>query len=116
MENVECPLCLYISYVMPPAAGILAYGKSWKKMGPFDLGGPSYKTIGVITMLDVFALIYVGGQPPNRLAIPVTLGIMVLLAIIWHGGLKKCFAGLLMALAAQTVELKKEEVGTNNDC
>ena len=29
----------YLSYVMPAAAGLRAYGRSWKRMGPFDLGG-----------------------------------------------------------------------------
>lgn len=29
---------LYISYVMPIAAGLLAEGKSWTKKGPFNLG------------------------------------------------------------------------------
>ena len=36
--TAACVIFLYISYVMPTAAGIFAYGKTWKTMGPFDLG------------------------------------------------------------------------------
>ena len=38
---VGCAVFLYISYIMPTAAGILAEGKTWKHKGPFDLGGMS---------------------------------------------------------------------------
>ena len=100
-------ILLYISYVMPTAVGIFTYGKSWTKMGPFDLGGPAYKAIGVITICGVFALIYAGVQPPNLPALPVTVGTVVLLAIAWHAGVKKSFRGPPVSLAAQVVEADK---------
>jgi len=91
--TVACVIMLYISYVMPTIVGIFAYGKSWTKMGPFDLGGPLYKTIGVIAVLGVCALIFAGIQPPNEKALPVTLVTTVLLFAAWHLGVKKKFAG-----------------------
>ena len=42
------------------------------KIGPFDLGGPLYKSIGVIAILGMLALIYAGVPPPNEKALPVT--------------------------------------------
>lgn len=33
-----CAVFLYISYVMPVAAGLLAEGKTWMNKGPFNLG------------------------------------------------------------------------------
>jgi amino acid transporter len=91
--TVACVIMLYISYVMPTIVGIFAYGKTWTKMGPFDLGGPLYKAIGVIAILGVLALIYAGIQPPNEKALPVTGITAVLLAVAWHLGVKKKFAG-----------------------
>lgn len=103
-------ILLYISYVMPTAAGILVHGKKWNKMGPFDLGGRKYKTIGVITIVGVIALVYAGVQPPNQAALPVTLGTIVLLFIAWHAGVKKRFPGPPLALAAQASEVKEPRI------
>ncbi len=91
--TVACVIMLYISYVMPTIVGIFAYGKSWTKMGPFDLGGALYKGLGVIAVLGVVALIYAGIQPPNEKALPVTAITAVLLVAAWHLGVKKKFAG-----------------------
>src|SRR5262249_51572160 len=33
-----CALLLYISYVLPTALGFVAWGRSWKSMGPWQLG------------------------------------------------------------------------------
>ena len=91
--TVACVILLYISYVMPTIVGIFAYGKTWTKMGPFDLGGPVYKTIGVIAIMGVLALIYAGIQPPNEKALPVTLVTALFLAVSWQLGIKKTFRG-----------------------
>lgn len=86
-------ILLYLSYVMPTAAGILAHGKTWNKMGPFNLGGRQYKAIGCVTIVGVLALVYAGVQPPNQAALPVTIGTIVLLTVAWHAGIKKRFLG-----------------------
>jgi amino acid transporter len=91
--TVACVIMLYISYVMPTIVGIFAYGKTWHKMGPFDLGPMLYKGLGVIAILGVVALIYAGIQPPNEKALPVTAITAILLAVSWHLGVKKKFAG-----------------------
>ncbi len=91
--TVACVIMLYISYVMPTIVGIFAYGKTWTKMGPFDLGGPLYKMIGVIAILGVVALIYAGIQPPNQKALPVTAITAMFLAVSWQLGVKNTFRG-----------------------
>jgi len=91
--TVACVIMLYISYVMPTVVGIFAYGKTWHKMGPFDLGPVVYKSIGVVAILGVLALIFAGIQPPNEKALPVTAITAILLAVSWHLGVKKKFAG-----------------------
>lgn len=91
--TTACAIFLYISYVMPTVVGIFAYGKTWTKMGPFNLGGPLYRTLGVISLLFVLVVIYAGIQPPNDKALPVTGITAVLLVAAWFGGMKKAFAG-----------------------
>lgn len=91
--TVACVILLYISYVMPTLVGIFAYGKTWTKMGPFDMGAKVYKGIGIVAVLGVLAVIYAGIQPPNDKALPVTLGTALLLFVSWHLGVKNSFAG-----------------------
>jgi amino acid transporter len=91
--TVACVILLYISYVMPTLVGIFAYGKTWKTMGPFNLGSSLFKGLGVIAVLGVFAIIYAGIQPPNDKALPVTVTTAILLLAAWHLGVKKHFAG-----------------------
>ena len=73
---------LYISYVMPTAAGLLAEGKTWKHKGPFNLGGLS-KPIGILAVLGGSLLAYVGMQPPNEKVLYLTLAMLVVMAIFW---------------------------------
>jgi amino acid transporter len=91
--TAACVIFLYISYIMPTMVGIFAYGKSWTKMGPFDMGAARFKTLGVISIVGVVLVIYAGIQPPNQPALPVTAGAVVLLVIAWFAGIRKIFAG-----------------------
>ncbi len=79
---VGCAVFLYISYIMPIAAGILAEGKTWKHKGPFDLGGMS-KLIGVLAVIGGGFLVIVGIQPPNEKVLYVTIAMLVVMAIFW---------------------------------
>ncbi len=100
--TTACVIFLYISYVMPTIVGIFAYGKKWKKMGPFDLGGPLYKLIGIIAIIGVAAVIWAGIQPPNQAALPVTAGLAIILTLAWHLGVKKVFLGPPEVLGLET--------------
>jgi len=91
--TVACVILLYISYVMPTLVGIFTYGKTWTRMGTFNLGPTLYRLTGVISVLGVLALIYAGIQPPNEKALPVIAVTSVLLLAVWHLGVKKRFAG-----------------------
>jgi amino acid transporter len=79
---VGCAVFLYISYIMPIAAGILAEGKTWKHKGPFDLGGMS-KIIGVLAVIGGGFLVVVGVQPPNEKVLTVTIAMLVVMAVFW---------------------------------
>ena len=79
---VGCAVFLYISYIMPIAAGILAEGKTWNHKGPFDLGGMS-KLIGVLAVVGGGFLVVVGVQPPNEKVLYVTIAMLVVMAVFW---------------------------------
>ena len=73
---------LYISYVMPIAAGLLAEGKTWTHKGPFSLGGLS-KPIAALAVLGGSVLAYVGIQPPNQKVLYLTLIMLAVMAVFW---------------------------------
>jgi amino acid transporter len=73
-----CVIFLYISYVLPVAAGFLAHGRSWTRMGPWQLGR-LYRPLAVVSVLGCVFLIVIGMQPPNEQAVKIVGGTVVLL-------------------------------------
>ena len=88
-----CVILLYISYVMPLGAGFFAFGRTWTRMGPFDLGRPTYRALAATATLAVSLVIWIGVQPPNQRALTVTLATLALLAASWWLGVRKTFRG-----------------------
>lgn len=77
-------IALYVSYAMPIAAGLFAYGRSWKEMGPWDMG-PAFRIVAVLCIAIAGVIFYVGVQPPNELALKVLGAIGVLTLVAWFG-------------------------------
>ena len=91
--TTACVIFLYLSYVMPAAAGLRAYGRRWKRMGPFDLGGRLYRLVAAVSLVGVVVLVWIGVQPPNEKALTVTLAAVALLAAAWWLGVRRRFQG-----------------------
>jgi amino acid transporter len=91
--TTACVIFLYLSYVMPSAAGLRAYGRSWKRMGPFELGGRLYRAVAALSLAGVVLLVWIGVQPPNEKALTVTLAAVALLAVAWWLGVRRRFEG-----------------------
>ena len=87
-----CAVLLYISYVLPVAAGFFAHGKSWRRMGPWQLG-VWYRPLAAISTLGCVFLIVIGVQPPNDLAIKFIGGMLGLLVVLWFGLERRRFTG-----------------------
>jgi len=83
---------LFLSYGMPVIAGVFAYGNSWTKMGPWDMG-PAYRVVGVLAFLSVVLIFYLGVQPPNDGALKITGIFLVITAVIWFGFESRRFKG-----------------------
>lgn len=87
-----CVIFLYISYVLPTILGLLAYGKTWKTMGPWTMG-VWYQPAAVVSAAGCVGLIVIGMQPPNEQALWVVAGAILLLLVGWFGGARKSFPG-----------------------
>lgn len=83
---------LYLSYVMPVAAGILAEGKTWTHKGPFNLGALS-KPVAILAVLGGLVLAWTGFQPPNDKVLYVTVGLVVVLIVMWFALERRRFQG-----------------------
>lgn len=83
---------LYISYVLPAAAGFLAHGRSWTKMGPWSLGS-WYRPLAIVSVLGCLGLIVLGMQPPNQQAVWIVGGGAGVLAAVWFGFERRRFKG-----------------------
>jgi len=83
---------LYISYVLPTALGLRAYGRRWTAMGPWHLGR-WYRPLAAASVLGCVALIVIGMQPPNEKTAWIVGGTLLVLALIWFGGARSRFAG-----------------------
>lgn len=106
-----CAVFLYVSYMMPIAAGLLAEGKSWTKKGPFHLGAWS-KPVGVLALLGGAVLAFVGFQPPYQLVGEFLVITVVVLGIGWFAFERKRFPGPPLseaAVAKRQAEIAAEE-------
>ena len=74
------------------AAGLFAYGNSWTKMGPWDMG-PVFRIVAVLCIGIAGVIFYVGVQPPNDFALTVLGAIAVLTLLAWFGIENKRFKG-----------------------
>jgi amino acid transporter len=91
--STGCAVFLYISYVMPIAAGLLAEIKgSWSKKGPFTLGAAS-KLVSVFAIIGCGLLIFVGVQPPNEKVGYLTIAMLVAMLAIWVAFESRRFQG-----------------------
>jgi amino acid transporter len=87
-----CVLFLYLSYVLPAALGLWAYGRTWTAMGPWDLGR-WYRPLALVCVLGCAGLFVIGVQPPNEKALWIVPGLALVLAAGWFGWERRRFPG-----------------------
>jgi amino acid transporter len=91
---VACAVFLYISMVMPIAAGLFAEGgPKWKEKGPFNLGGLS-KINAVLAIIFGIVLAISGFFPPNEKVFYFTIGMIIVLPIVWYAFERNRFEGV----------------------
>lgn len=87
-----CTIFLYLSYVLPSALGLAAYGRTWTRMGPWNLG-VWYRPLAAASVLGCLGLIVIGMQPPNEKALWVVCGAIAVLGAAWLFVARHGFAG-----------------------
>ena len=90
--TVVCVILLYLSYVLPTALGLLAYGRTWTRMGPWTIG-PLYRPLAVVSVAGCALRVVLGVQPPNDKALWIVSGVAVLLVAGWFGYAWRHFPG-----------------------
>jgi amino acid transporter len=107
--SVVCAIFLYVSYVLPAALGLRAHGRTWTKMGPWDLGR-CYRPLALLCVLGCGVLFVLGVQPPNDRNLGTVLGASLLLACLWkfHDG--KQFRGPPRSAGESQMGEKKEVI------
>jgi hypothetical protein len=93
---VACAVFLYLSMVMPVAAGLLAEGTAkWKEKGPFNLGALS-KPNAVLAIIFGLTLAFTGFFPPNEKVYYFTIIFVVALLGLWSR--KTAMWGIVVAV------------------
>jgi amino acid transporter len=92
---VSCTVIfLFFSFAIPIALGLFAHGTSkWPTMGPWDLGPAVFKLFAFLSIVAMVLIFVIGVQPPNDMAAKITLGFLVLTAVVWFGLEKRRFQG-----------------------
>lgn len=85
-------IALYVSYAMPIAAGLFAYGNKWKTMGPWDMG-PLFRVVALLCIVIAGFIFYIGVQPPNDKALVFLAWIAGITAVVWFGLEMRRFKG-----------------------
>jgi amino acid transporter len=75
-------IVLYLSYAMPIGAALIAYKRSWTRMGPWDMG-PAFRIVAALCVVISLGIFYVGVQPPNSQALVVMAAIFAITLAIW---------------------------------
>ena len=82
---VSCTVIfLFFSFAIPIALGLVAYGgPKWPKMGPWNIGRGGYTLFSVLSLVSMVLIFFIGVQPPNDKALPVTVGFLIVTAVVW---------------------------------
>ncbi|MGV4795048.1 amino acid permease [Rhizobium sp. F40D2] len=92
---VSCTVIfLFFSFAIPITLGLFAWGTSkWDKMGPWNLGEGLFKLFAGLSIIAMVLIFILGIQPPNGAALYVTVGFLLLTAIVWFGFESRRFKG-----------------------
>jgi hypothetical protein len=83
-----------LSFAIPITLGLFAYGgPKWQKMGPWNIGRAGYSLFAVLSIIAMVLIFVIGVQPPNALALNVTIGFLILTAIVWFALENRRFKG-----------------------
>ena len=62
-------------------------------MGPWNIGKTAYMVIAVLVIISMILIFVIGIQPPNQWALNITVGFVVIAAIVWFAFENRRFKG-----------------------
>ena len=82
---VSCTVIfLFLSFAVPIALAMVNYGgEKFPKPGPWDLGGGLFRLVCLLSLISMAVIFFIGIQPPNDWALPITVGFVVLSLVVW---------------------------------
>lgn len=83
---------LYTSYVLPTALGLATHGRSWTRMGPWNLGR-AYRPLALVSVLTWALVMAVCTSPPNQKVAWFMGGTLIVMAAVWWGVERRRFPG-----------------------
>ncbi|MGE0696127.1 MAG: amino acid permease [Pirellulales bacterium] len=112
--TAACTTFLYISYVIPTSLGLAAYGRSWREMGPWNMGALAFRAASVLAILACVLILLVGVQPPNEKNLWIVISALTLTAVVWFGYERSHFrgppSGVLERTRAAAAEVGRREL------
>jgi amino acid transporter len=110
---VSCTVIfLFLSFAVPIALALFAYGgPKFPKPGPWDLGAGMFRIVSVLSIISMCIIFFIGIQPPNDLALPITVGFIVLSLLVWFLFENRRFKGppIGAEIAKRAAEIKAAE-------
>ena len=105
---------MYVSYVIPAALGLAAYGRSWTRMGPWNLGPTAYRTLAVISIFGCGLILAIGVQPPNEQNLWTVTSALALTALVWLAYERNHFRGPPPAVLSRAAVRPRSEPRRSN--
>ncbi|MSR80747.1 MAG: amino acid permease [Gemmataceae bacterium] len=90
--TAACTIFLYLSYVLPTFLGLMAHGRSWTAMGPWQVG-IWFKPLAILSIVGSLGLLVIGTQPPSEKAGYVVIAFLFILVLMWLISARKSFKG-----------------------
>jgi amino acid transporter len=85
---------LFLSFTIPIVLGMMTFGTAkWPKAGPWDLGTGLFKLVCVLSIIGMGIILFIAVQPPNDKVLWITIGFIVLTAVLWFGFENRRFQG-----------------------
>lgn len=83
---------LFLSFCIPVTMGLVRFRDGWTKGAPWSIGG-WYPIVAVLVIAATILIFLIGIQPPNDGALTITIGFLILTAIVWFGFERRRFKG-----------------------
>jgi amino acid transporter len=83
---------LYLSYLLPTWLGFRTFGRSWVRMGPWNVGR-AYRPLALACIVGGGIVIAVGVAPPNGKNVWIVLVTVAVMAVAWFALERRRFAG-----------------------